>query len=134
LDFFDEASKRGNHSSCKDHLYQAQVSFLIAGIDNSSYIGYCFVDTYHNGRDNDESVSNYDTTTPSEAFIMDPASGGNLPATPPLWKPRLYFLRILEFRIEMVRDEWVNVVSMIEEKMYPFVRLSPSLSFQRSAC
>lgn len=60
LGFLDETPwgtrEEGEGEDC---IYEAQISGLVAGLDDSSYIGYVFVDTYHNGPDNDESVKDY---------------------------------------------------------------------------
>ncbi|KAI1847956.1 hypothetical protein JX266_006069 [Neoarthrinium moseri] len=102
IDFFEEKPPGNEHSSCEEHIYQAQVSFLVAGLDNSSYVSYCFLDTYQDGPDNDESVSTYySQSTAPRSRAMDPASGGKIP-------------------MEMVKDEWINVVTMIRQKMHPY--------------
>ncbi|KAF2997741.1 hypothetical protein E8E14_004176 [Neopestalotiopsis sp. 37M] len=112
-----------DHSSCIEHIYQAQLSFLVSGVDNMSWVGYCFVDTYHDGVDSEDAVQNYAATSPDEIH-MDPASGGNFPASPPFWSPRVYFLQVLQFRIGMIKAEWTNVVSMIQSRVEPHVSLS----------
>lgn len=117
-------SNLSDHSSCEEHIYQTQLSFLVSGIDNWSWVGYCFVDTYHDGSGSDDAVHNYPSpdTSPDD-FPLDPASGGNFPASPPFWSPRVYFLQILQHRLGMVKDEWSNVVSMIQLKTQSYVSL-----------
>jgi hypothetical protein len=87
-----------------------------------SWVGYCFVDTYHDGVDSEDAVQNYPSPerSPGE-FRMDPASGGNFPESPPFWSPRVYFLRVMQHRIGMVKDEWDNVVSMIQSRLGSYV-------------
>ncbi|KAI8626890.1 hypothetical protein F5Y19DRAFT_487470 [Xylariaceae sp. FL1651] len=117
LGFLDVTPSGDRETSNGDCIYEAQVSFLIAGLDDSSWIGYAFVDTYHDGPHNEESVEVYNTksNTPGH-YAMDPLSGGWLQADRPLWSPRIYFLRLFEFRIEQIKQEWINVVFMIQKK------------------
>ncbi|KAI3336848.1 hypothetical protein HD806DRAFT_528433 [Xylariaceae sp. AK1471] len=117
LGFLDVTPLGGRASQSEDYIYEAQISCLVAGLDDSSYIGYAFIDTYHDGPQNDESVVEYHerSNTPGH-YAMDPLSGGMLQADRPLWSPRIYFLRLLELRIEQVKEEWINVVFMIQKK------------------
>jgi hypothetical protein len=120
---FLDVTPLGNHATTsEDCIYEAQISCLIAGLDDSSYIGYAFVDTYHDGPQNDESaVKYYEKSNTPGCHFMDPLSGGMLPADRPLWSPRMLFLRYLEFRIEQVKQEWINVVFMIQKKTSSYV-------------
>ncbi|KAI1304359.1 hypothetical protein F5Y03DRAFT_358318 [Xylaria venustula] len=107
----------------EDCIYEAQISCLVAGLDDSSYIGYGFVDTYHDGPNSEESVKEYHgkSNTPGR-YSMDPISGGVLEADRPLWSPRLYFLRVFELRIEQVKEEWINVVFMLQKKTSTYIQ------------
>ncbi|KAI0535608.1 hypothetical protein GGR58DRAFT_434586 [Xylaria digitata] len=123
LGFLDETPWGVRVTNSEDCIYEAQISCLVAGLDDSSYIGYVFADTYHNGPHNDESVTNYyEKSNMPGHYSMDPLSGGMLEADRPLWSPRVYFLRILEFRIESVKEEWVNAVSMIQKKTKSYLQ------------
>ncbi|KXX79435.1 hypothetical protein MMYC01_203492 [Madurella mycetomatis] len=44
---------------------------------------------------------------------MDPLTGGRVDADIPIWKPREYFLRLLESRTNQIRQERHNVVSRL---------------------
>jgi hypothetical protein len=125
LGFLDVTPFGKRATQSEDCIYEAQISCLVAGLDDSSYIGYAFVDTYHNGPKNDESVVEYDekSTMPGH-YAMDPLSGGMLQAERPFWSPRIYFLRLLEFRIEQVKQEWINVIFMIQKKTSSYVSVS----------
>ncbi|TGJ83842.1 hypothetical protein E0Z10_g4926 [Xylaria hypoxylon] len=101
LGFLDETPWGARVTQSEDCIYEAQISCLVAGLDDSSYIGYAFVDTYHNGPHNDESVTDYyEKSNMLGHYSMDPLSGGMLEADRPLWSPRVYFLRVLEFRFQ----------------------------------
>ncbi|KAI0431453.1 hypothetical protein F5Y09DRAFT_304557 [Xylaria sp. FL1042] len=123
LGFLDETPWGVRRSQSEDCIYEAQISCLVAGLDDSSYIGYAFVDTYHDGPDSDESVKGYyeKSNTPGR-YSMDALSGGILQADLPLWSPRLYFLRVFELRIEQVKEEWVNAVFTIQNKMNSYIQ------------
>ncbi|KAI1419347.1 hypothetical protein F5Y12DRAFT_789156 [Xylaria sp. FL1777] len=123
LGFLDETPWGVRGTQSEDCIYEAQISCLVAGLDDSSYIGYAFVDTYHDGPNSDESVKEYHekSNTPGH-YSMDPLSGGMLQADRPLWSPRIYFLRVFELRIEQVKEEWVNAVFMIQKKTSTYIQ------------
>ncbi|KAI1367186.1 hypothetical protein F5Y08DRAFT_299078 [Xylaria arbuscula] len=123
LGFLDETPWGPREGESEDCIYEAQISFLVAGLDDSSYIAYAFVDTYHNGPDSDESVKDYHEKSNTQGhYAMDPLSGGTLDADRPVWSPRLYFLRVLELRIEQVKEEFANSVFMIQKKTLPYIQ------------
>ncbi|KAI0816596.1 hypothetical protein GGR55DRAFT_627679 [Xylaria sp. FL0064] len=123
LGFLDETPWGVRETQSEDCIYEAQISCLVAGLDDSSYIGYVFVDTYHDGPNSDESVkSYYEKSNTSGRYSMDALSGGTLQADLPLWSPRLYFLRVFELRIEQVKEEWVNAVFVIQNKMSTYIQ------------
>ncbi|KAK0649648.1 hypothetical protein B0T16DRAFT_457041 [Cercophora newfieldiana] len=110
----------------EDCIYEAQVSCIVTGFDEGSWVGLAFVDTYYRGDDDRESVEYYaDQNSEAEArmenpFLMDPLTGGRVDANAPIWKPREYFLRLLECRIDQVRREWHNVVSRLLQITEPY--------------
>ncbi|KAI0526287.1 hypothetical protein F5B22DRAFT_585158 [Xylaria bambusicola] len=123
LGFLNETPWGNCEEEAEDCIYEAQISCLVAGLDDSSYIGYGFVDTYHNGPESKGSVKEYHETsnTPGH-YPMDPLSGGMLRANRPIWSPRLYFLRVLELRIEEVKEEWANSVFMLQKKTRAYIQ------------
>ncbi|KAJ3571813.1 hypothetical protein NPX13_g5253 [Xylaria arbuscula] len=128
LGFLDETPWGPREGESEDCIYEAQISFLVAGLDDSSYIAYAFVDTYHNGPDSDESVKDYHEKSNTQGhYAMDPLSGGTLDADRPVWSPRLYFLRVLELRIEQVKEEFANSVFMIQKKTLPYLEAGLAL-------
>ncbi|KAK3333324.1 hypothetical protein B0T19DRAFT_122819 [Cercophora scortea] len=102
----------GPASSVEDCIYEAQISCIVTGIDERSWVGYACIDTYYKGDrdDNQESVEYY-VEQSINGPRMDPLSGGRFDADKPIWKPREYFLRLLDCRMDQVRQEWHNVVS-----------------------
>jgi len=106
------------------YIYEAQISCLVTGIDNYSWIGYAFVDTYFKGPDNNECVEYYDTT----AKGMDPLTMGRYDANRPVWTPREYFVRVLQCRMDQVRQEWNNTVSGLLQGIEPHVSVISTLT------
>ena len=104
-------------SRTKDYLYEAQISVMVTGLDDWVWTAYCFVDVYFKAQNHPEQVeclSNYGTK-------LDPHSCGQYPADRPIWSPREYFLRTLSSRIEQVKQEWDNAVSILTQNMQTYV-------------
>jgi hypothetical protein len=121
-------------TTAQDCIYEVQISCLVTGFDEGSWVGLAFVDTYYRGDDDRESAEYYaeqhaeaEESNIENPFLMDPLTGGEVDANAPIWKPREYFLRVLERRIDQVRLEWHNVVSRLLQITEPYVS-RPSLS------
>ncbi|EXJ63273.1 uncharacterized protein A1O5_11594 [Cladophialophora psammophila CBS 110553] len=101
----------------RDCLHEAQISCVVAGLDDHRWVAYCFVDTYFDGEDEwRESVVEYHRDRESEyGFNADPLTYGNVDADMPIRDPREYFLRVLEHRLYQVRREWLTVIDKIKE-------------------
>ncbi|KAI0022993.1 hypothetical protein F4780DRAFT_730991 [Xylariomycetidae sp. FL0641] len=120
--FLDVAPSGARLPTNGDWLHESQISCLVSGLDDSSYIGYGFVDTYQDGCQSAETVSQYQNNGRPDPMVMDPLSGGTLPAAPPQWDPRVYFFMVLESRLQQVKHEWINVVSMVQKKICPYIQ------------
>jgi hypothetical protein len=101
------------------YIYEAQLSVMVTGIDDWVWAAYCFVDVYFNVAGHKERVHHYS----NPRIKLDPHSFGKHPADPPMWNPRGYFLRALQARMHQVRDEWVNSVEELKQRIDPYVRL-----------
>lgn len=101
-----------------DFIYEAQLSVMIAGLDDWVWTGYCFVDVYFKEGRHCEHVDHY--SLPPHGFA-DPHSCGQFPADPPKWLPREYFLRALLGRMEQVKQEWTNSVTRLMQGIDPYV-------------
>ncbi|EWG50128.1 hypothetical protein FVEG_09447 [Fusarium verticillioides 7600] len=97
------------------HIYETQVSCLIAGIDEDSWVAYQFVDTYYQGtkplaQDEEHGVK------------PDPLTGGLFDANLPIWTPREYFLIVYECRLKQVRHAMHNLVARLFLRLEPYTQ------------
>lgn len=99
----------------KNTIYEAQFSFVICGEDDTRWVAYAFADT---ALDDDNLADNGFS---DEAFRPDPILPSHLDANLPIWDPRHYFLRILEFRITQLLSEWEYLVRTIERRIRRYV-------------
>jgi hypothetical protein len=105
-----------------EYIYESQISVMVSGIDNWVWTAYCFVDVYFKGDTHTEKVEHYSSDAINR---MEPHSCGKHAADRPVWDPRKYFLRALSARMEQVREEWENSVSLLMFQIDPYVRGSP---------
>lgn len=103
-----------------DCIYEAQISVLVTGVDHWSWTAYAFVDTYYKGDENDESIEHYIDQV-QYGPKLDPLTKGQYDVEPPEWRPREYFLRVLESRVKQVKQEWHNTVFCILQRIEPHV-------------
>lgn len=96
------------------YYYQAQLSFLVTGVDEWRYTSYCCVDTYFGSEPDHQAY--LEPPAP-----IEPASGGLLELERPLWNPREFFLSILSFRIEQAVTESQALLDSFEERMNSYV-------------
>lgn len=89
---------------------------LVTGVDQWSWTAFAFVDNYYEGPGNAESVEHYINQGQLGARF-DPLTKGRYEAEPPVWRPREYFLRVLETRVKQVKREWYNTVFCILQKI-----------------
>lgn len=106
--------KLGDENEPQVHIYETQVSCLIAGIDEDSWVAYQFVDTYYQGekplaQDEEHGVK------------PDPLTGGLFDANLPIWTPREYFLIVYECRLKQVRHAMHNLVARLFLRLEPYV-------------
>ena len=94
-------------STC-EFLYEAQISFVIVGIDEWVWTAYCCTERYFGS---EESIDFYYERS------LDAPTGGTKPRHFPLWNPREYYLFILSLRIQQVTKEWSNLVQALEERL-----------------
>jgi hypothetical protein len=102
----------GDFSANELFYYDAQVSFLVIGIDETHWSAYCIVDTFL-GSDQG-----------TNAYFMrkeDGPSGGARSESQPCWNPREYFLLVLSQRIKQSTREWGNMISTLMERLDVYV-------------
>jgi hypothetical protein len=102
------------------YYYEAQISFLITGVDECLYTSYCLVDTYH------QSEPDHKVYLEAPTFI-EPATGGFTHLRYPLWNPREFFLCVLSIRLEQVIGESQILLDAFEERMNAYVSRSHCL-------
>lgn len=127
LNFLSLDSSDGAAPQFEDCIHEAQVSCIVTGFDERSWIAIAFIDTYYDGENSLESVECHAQKTEASIqgdsrVLMDPFTLGETNADRPIWKPREYFLRILECRIRQIRFEWQNVVERVLQLTQPYVR------------
>jgi hypothetical protein len=105
---------RDQSSAEQDCAYhEAQISFLLTGIDEWFWMSYCLVDTYFgSGLER----ANY----LDEDNLIDPASS-SIWLMYPTWNPREYFLRVLNRRMMQATGEWTTLIKTFEDRLVAYV-------------
>jgi hypothetical protein len=91
-------------------LYEAQISVAVTGIDHWVWTAYGFVDTYYGSK---ESVDGYDQME-GPMGRPDPLAAGQIAADRLVWRPREYFFKVFEIRINEVRRQWHAIIDKVE--------------------
>ncbi|KAF5577054.1 transcription factor SEF1 [Fusarium pseudocircinatum] len=107
--------KLGDENEPQVHIYETQVSCLIAGIDEDSWVAYQFVDTYYQG----EKPLAQDE---QHGVKPDPLTGGLFDANLPIWTPREYFLIVYECRLKQVRHAMHNLIARLLLRLEPYTQ------------
>jgi hypothetical protein len=94
-------------------IREAQISCVVAGSDDWRWVGYGFVDTEIDGLLTDLS---------EDGLSFDRIAAGELEANIPIWRPRDYWLKVFEIRIEQVRKEWKYLIHKVELSVNQYVR------------
>lgn len=119
LDFLDMCSPAEiNSTTTDDCIYEVQISCMVSGLSNWSWVAYVLVDTYYQGPDSQESVEHY---AQPAIRIPDPLTRGQRDANLPVWTPREYFLWVFEAQINQVRRESQNLVGRLLQRIQPYV-------------
>lgn len=120
---------RNDDQRPRSFLYEAQMSFVIAGVDDHRWVSHCWTDTYFDQDcDEQETVQTYfDDSTSYTGLVTDPNSRGEHPADSPAQGPRIYFLRIFARRLNQAMTEWTNVVQRLQQALDTFERVSKDL-------
>jgi hypothetical protein len=105
-------------------IQEAQFSLVVAGSDNSRWVGYAFVDAEIDGI----LAESFD-----EDMDHDQIAAGELQANKPIWMPRDYFLRVFQIRVEYVRKQWEYLIYKMERSVNQYVR-GPTSNTPDSTC
>jgi len=105
-------------------LYEAQISCVVAGLDEWRWVGYCFIDTYFDAEDDKETVqSYYKDSLADEGMSTDPFTFGIADADKPIQEPKEYFLMVFRVRIDQVKREWQQVVAKVQQSVRDYVQV-----------
>lgn len=105
-----EMETRQTHND--SFYYQAQISFLLTGVDEWHWTAYCCVDAFFGSE-----------RSPEWYFSREfdgPTAGGRTQFQP-LWNPRECFLSVLSRRLSQATKEWTNVVLKLESRLDEYV-------------
>jgi hypothetical protein len=94
-------------------IHEVQTTCVVAGSDDWRWVGYGFVDA-----EIDESLTDLSEVDLS----FDRIAAGELEANIPIWRPRDYWLKLFEIRIEQVRKEWEYLIYKLELSVNQYVR------------
>ncbi|KAF2194232.1 hypothetical protein K469DRAFT_651442 [Zopfia rhizophila CBS 207.26] len=94
-------------------IIEAQISCVITGSDEWRWVGYSFVDA---------EIDGFLTDLFEEDLSFDQIACRALPTDMPIWRPRDYWLRVFEIRIEQVRKEWEYLIYKVELSVNQYVR------------
>lgn len=120
VSFLDRTS-----SETPSFLYEAQVSCLVSGTDESRWVAYVFVDNYFEvDGEGKETVSSYhEDSLGEDGERMDPLTYGTCPVDRPDWNPRKYFLVVFRVRLNQINCEWQQLVAKIKGSVRAYVSL-----------
>jgi len=118
-------------SGSSDFLYEAQISCLVAGEDESRWVAYGFFDTYFDAvGEAKETVEAYHEDTVKEGGMnADPLTFGVIDAEKTRRTPREYFLSVFRIRIAQVKREWEQVVEKVRQSIREYEQVSCSCLF-----
>ncbi len=103
----------------KAFLYEAQISFVLAGIDEWRWVAYCFVDSYfdedgENAAQYHKDVSDGSHTDPFEYGVADKHTE----------QASEFFLKVFRIRTKQIMQEWERVVRNVEASIRQHARVS----------
>jgi hypothetical protein len=120
-------------SGPSDFLYEAQMSCLVAGEDESRWVAYGFIDTYFDAiNETKETVEAYHKDAIMEGGInADPLTLSVINAEKTKQTPREYFLMVFQIRIAQAKREWEQVVAKVGQSICEYEQVSRLfISFQ----
>jgi hypothetical protein len=114
------------------YLYEAQISFVVSGIDNWRWTAYCFVDEYFQD-ENHTDASN--VVHPHDRAIAKAQMGSSSlkNATEPKITtddPKEYFLSCFFTELKLIRKEWKSVLTQMRRSL----RKYEQVGFPRTSC
>jgi hypothetical protein len=106
-------------------LYEAQISCVVAGVDEWRWVAYCFVDTYFDATEEarETVLSYHEDSLVAEGMRADPLTFGVTKADDPIQEPRKYFLMVCQIRINQAKREWQQVVAKVQQSIREYVQV-----------
>ena len=95
-----------------EFIHEAQISMLVIGTDEWFWTALCCVETF------------FEDERRVESFVRrerDAPTGGTKRCHFPVWNPRAYFLTAAASRMRQVRQEWENIMTILEESLAGYV-------------
>ena len=105
-------SRHTDLSSNDEFVHEAQISFLLTGVDEWFWTALCCIETFHEDRSMIEDLYKSERDAPS---------GGTKRCHVPTWNPREYYLAVAASRMRQVRGEWENILVVLEERLAEYV-------------
>ncbi len=104
-------------------LYEAQISGLVAGTDETRWTAYAFVDNYFeaDGEWKETVASYHEDGLDVEGMLVDPLTLGTCAVDMPIWNPRSYFLMVFRVRLNQIKREWQKLVRKIKDSIREYV-------------
>jgi hypothetical protein len=114
---------REDHRRDATFLYEAQISGLVAGTDETRWTAYAFVDNYFeaDGEWKETVASYHEDGLDVEGMLVDPLTLGTCAVDMPIWNPRSYFLMVFRVRLNQVKREWQKLVRKIKNSIREYV-------------
>jgi hypothetical protein len=105
-------------------LYEAQISCLVAGSDESRWVAYGFVDTYFDAEAKETVEGYHADKDKDEGMHTDPLTFGVMDAEKATSTPREYFLSVFQIRIAQVKREWEQLVGKVRQSIREYLQVS----------
>jgi hypothetical protein len=131
LPFFESLGSSIGSNRSRWTIQEAHTSVVICGWSHAQWTGYAFskgmsVDEETYGDETYDEETYEDTSEISEEYFDEDmpaedlfASGGSqhrfMECTSKVMDPRIYFLHVLEIRVEMICQEWTYLVRSLED-------------------
>ena len=117
LPFLSGSKGKLRSSGGDQYLYETQISVTVTGIDHSIWTAYGSFETYYGTNDTVEAYRQ----TKSQTGRPDPLRAGQLNDYKFKGKPREYFFKVFEIRINQVRREWWAIADKVKDDIEKYV-------------
>lgn len=131
LSFLSESKSKKILTEGNEYLYEGQSSVCVTGRNTVVWTALCLADTHFDNPDpnNEYLLSFYDNTEDSDttSLPMDALSVGSRTAINMSGlDPREYFLLVVKFRVQRIKDEWIKILYELKDRTNAYVRLPPT--------